>query len=355
MEYGDRMNVKKLKNCRNCFRIVSNHKYVIANGDSVTVYRREDLSVQCTIPSKTFPHAYCVRFLSDDIVMMKNNYAQYMVYDIAQESVLWKFKVRGYDSIDYDYLVSSDGKLVFDLVSPSDLKGPVMELIVSPQEKCFVLQPLQEPKPCQTEWIRHPRIHITKDATDGVYMVFTFSSPKSDATQKECGFVLQHKSRFVGSNYEEIKRWDNMEPGSFGIQCKPSGIKCLDSEYMVFEDLRYWNLITQQYGKLPEIPYEDHNFSLRRKSGIKEGSSFFLVQDIYNKAPVNLALLALIHSESLDMRQRIFLITMPDGQFAEVFDHVDGTEDRGICDIEFLDAPNRFLIGTMSGIYLCER
>ena len=349
------MNVKKLKNCRNCFRIVSNHKYVIANGDSVTVYRREDLSVQCTIPSKTFPHAYCVRFLSDDIVMMKNNYAQYMVYDIAQESVLWKFKVRGYDSIDYDYLVSSDGKLVFDLVSPSDLKGPVMELIVSPQEKCYVLQPLQEPALCQAGWVRSLRIHTAKDAADGVYMAFTCGSPKSDITQTEKRIILQHKSRFVGSDYEQIKQWDNMEPVSLGIRCKPNGIKYLDSEYMVFEDLRYWNLITQQYGKLPEIPYEDHNFSLRRKSGIKEGSSFFLVRDIYNRAPVSLALLALIHSEPLDMRQRIFLVTMPDCQFTEVFDHVDGTEDRAICDIEFLDAPNRFLIGTMSGIYLCER
>ena len=349
------MNVKKLKNCRNCFRIVSNHKYVIANGDSVTVYRREDLSVQCTIPSKTFSNAYCVRFLSDDIVMMKNNYAQYMVYDIAQESVLWKFKVRGYDSIAYDYLVSSDGKLVFDLVSPSDLKGPVMELIVSPHEKCYVLQPLQEPVSCQTGWICYPAIYFAKDATDGVYMAFMFGPPKPDATQKERGFILRHKSRFVGSDYEEIKRWENMKPISLDDRCKPNGIKYLDSEYMIFNDLQYLNLITQQYGKLPEIPYEDHNFSLRRKSGIKEGASFFLVHDIYNKAPVSLALLALIRSEPLDMRQRIFLVTMPDGQFTEVFDRIDGTEDRAICDIEFLDTPNRFLIGTMSGIYLCER
>ena len=349
------MNVKKLKNCRNCFRIVSNHKYVIANGDSVTVYRRDDLSVQCTIPSKTFPHAYCVRFLSDDIVMMKNNYAQYMVYDIGQESVLWKFKVRGYDSIDYDYLVSSDGKLVFDLVSPSDLKGPVMELIISLQDKCYVLQPLQEPASCQTGWVCYPAIHFAKDAADGVYMAFMFGPPKPDATQKERGVVLQHKDRFVGSNYEEIKRWENVEPISLGDRCKPNGIIYLDSEYMIFNDLQYWNLITQQYGKLPEIPYEDHSCSLSRKSGINEDSSFFLVHDIYSKAPVSLALLALIRSEPLDMRQRIFLVTMPDGQFTEVFDHVDGTEDRAICDIEFLDTPNRFLIGTMSGIYLCER
>lgn len=349
------MSVKKLKNCRNCFRIVSNHKYVIANGDSVTVYRREDLSVQCTIPSKTFPHAYCVRFLSADIVMMKNNSAQYIIYDIAQERVLWKFKVRGYDSIDYDYLVSSDGKLVFDLVSPSDLKGPAMELIISLQDKCYVLQPLQEPAPCQDGWVRYPHIHTTKDTTDGVYMAFTFGPPKPDAMQKERGIVLQHKSRFVGNDYEEIKRWENMEPISSGTRCKPNGIKYLDSGYMVFKDLQYWNLITKQYGSLPDIPSANPSFSLERKSDPVKGTSFFLVHELYNEKPVILSPFSLINSESVDMRQRIFLIAMPDGQLVEVLDHVDGTEDKAICDIEFLDAPNRFLIGTMSGIYLCER
>ena len=349
------MSVKKLKNCRNCFRIVSNHKYVIANGDSVTVYRREDLSVQCTIPSKTFPHAYCVRFLSADIVMMKNNSAQYMIYDIAQERVLWKFKVRGYDSIDYDYLLSSDGKLVFDLVSPSDLKGPAMELIISLQDKCYVLQPLQEPAPCQDGWVRYPHIHTAKDTTDGVYMAFTFGPPKPDAMQKERGVVLQHKDRFVGSDYEEIKRWENLEPISLGDRCKPNGIEYLDSEYMFFSDLQYWNLTTQQYGTPPDIPHADSSFRFERKSDPVKGTSFFLVHELYNEKPVILSPFSLINSESVDMRQRIFLIAMPDGQLVEVFDHVDGTEDRAICDIEFLKAPNRFLIGTMSGIYLCER
>ena len=80
-----------------------------------------------------------------------------------------------------------------------------------------------------------------------------------------------------------------------------------------------------------------------------------MAHELYNEKPVILSLFSLINSEPVDMRQRIFLITIPDGQFTEVFDHVDGTEDRAICDIEFLDAPNRFLIGTTSGIYLCER
>lgn len=349
------MNVKKLKNCRNCFKIVCNHKYVIANGDSVTVYRRDNLSVQCTIPSKTFPHAYCVRFLSDDIVMMKNNYAQYMLYDIAQKNVLWEFNVRGYNSIDCDYLVSSDGKLVFDLVVPSNPKRPLMELLISPQEKCYVLQPLQEPLSCHDGWVRYPRIHITKDANDGVYIAFTFGPPKPDAMQKERGIVLQHKDRFVGSDYEEIKRWENMEPISLGDRCRPNGIEYLDSEYMVFEDLQYWNLKSQQYGCLPDIPYQNPDIRLERKSTPAESTAFFLAHELYNEKPVIFSPFSLIPSESVDMRQRIFLVAMPAGQLTEVFDHVDGTEDRAICDIEFLDAPNRFLIGTMSGIYLCER
>ena len=259
------MNVIKLKKCRNCFRIVSNHKYVIANGDSVTVYRRDDLSVQCTIPSKTFPHAYCVRFLSDDIVMMKNNSAQYMVYNIAQERVLWEFKVRGYDSIDSDYLVSSDSKLVFDLVSPSNLKGPAMELIVSLQEKCYVLQPLQEPVPYQDGWVRYPHVYTARDAADGVYMAFMFGPPKPDATQKKRGIVLQHKNRFVGSAYEEFKRLENVEPISLGDRYKPNGIAYLDSEYIIFNDLQYWNLTTQQYGSLPDISSANSSLSLERK------------------------------------------------------------------------------------------
>ena len=349
------MNVKKLKNCKNCFRIVSNHKYVIANGDSVTIYRREDLSVQCTIPSKTFSNAYCVHFLSDDIVMMKNNYAQYMVYDIAQESVLWKFKVRGYDSIDYDYLVSSDGKLVFDLVSPSDLKGPVMELIVSPQEKCYVLQPLQEPASCQTGWVCYPAIHFAKDAADGVYMAFMFGPPKPDATQRERSVVLQHKSRFVGSDYEEIKRWENMEPISLGDRCKPNGIKYLDSEYMIFNDLQYWNPTTQQYGTLPDIPHADSSFRLERKRDPAKGTSFFLLHEHYHTGPIAFSLFDFLRSDAIDLRYKISLIAIPDYQLIEIFDHIDGTDDEEICDIEFLDAPNRFLIGTMSGIYLCER
>jgi hypothetical protein len=349
------MNIKKLKNCKNCFRIVSNHKYVIANGDSVTVYQRDDLSVQCTIPSKTFPHAYCVRFLSDDIVMMKNNSARYMVYNIAQERVLWEFKVRGYDSIDSDYLVSSDGKLVFDIVSPSDHKGPAMELIVSLQEKCYVLQPLQEPTACQDGWVRYPHIYTAKDATDGVYMACMFGPPKPDATQKERGVVLLHKSRFVGSDYKEIKRWENMEPIALGDRCMPNGIKYLDSEYMIFNDLQYWNLITKQYGSLPDIPSANPSFSLERKSDPVKKTSFFLLHELYNEKPVIFSPFSLIHSESVDMRQRIFLVAMPDGQLTEVFDHVDGTEDKEICGIEFLDTPNRFLIGTMSGTYLCER
>ena len=349
------MNVKKLKSCRNCFRIVSNHKYLIANGDSVTVYRRDDLSVQCVIPSKTFSHAYCVRFLSDDIVMMKNNNAQYMVYDIAHESVLWKFKVRGYDSIDYDYLVSSDGKLVFDLVSPSDLKGPVMELIVSLQEKCLVLQPLQEPAVCQDGWVRYPHIHTAKDAADGVYMAFTFGPPKPTATQKERGVVLQHKDRFVGSNYEEIKRWENVEPISLGDRCKPNGIEYLDSEYMIFNNLQYWNLITRQYGTLPDIPHADSSFRLERKRDPAKGTSFFLLHEHYYANPIVFSLFDPFRSDAIDLRYRISLIAIPDYQLIEIFDHINGTEDRAICDIEFLDTPNRFLIGTMSGIYLCER
>ena len=349
------MKVKKLKNCRNCFRIVSNHKYVIANGDSVTVYRREDLSVQCTIPSKTFPHAYCVRFLSDDIVMMKNNYAQYMVYDIAQERVLWKFKVRGYDSVDNNYLISSDSKLVFDLVTPSDLGGPVMELIISLQEKCYVLQPLQEPALCQAGWVRKLHIHTAKDVTDGVYMAFTCGSPKTDITQTEERIILQHKSRFVGSDYEQIKQWEYKEPISFGKRCKPNGIKYLDSEYMVFNDLQYWNLKTQQHGTLPDIPHADSSFCLERKWDPTKGISFFLLHEHYHTGPIVFSLFDLFRSDAIDLRYRISLIAIPDYQLIEIFDHIDGTEDREICDIEFLDTPNRLLIGTMSGIYLCER
>ena len=355
MECGDRMKVRKLKKCRNCFRIVSNRKYVIANGDSVTVYRREDLSVQCTIPAKTFPHAYCVRFLSDDIVMMKNNYAQYMIYDIAHETVLWKFKVRGYDSIDNNYVVSSNGKLVLDLVTPTDLKGTTMELIISPQEKCYVLQSLPEPVLCQEGWVRSLRIHTAKDAADGVYMAFTFSSPKSDAKQRESRIVLQHKDRFIGSDYREIKRWENMEPVSLGARRTPKGIKYLDSEHMIFEDLQYWNLITQQYGSLPDIPGAAHSFRLEKKSDSAKGTSFFLVHEHYHTGPIVFSSLNPFGSDTIDMRYRISLIAIPDYQLIEIFDHVDGTEDKEICDIEFLDTHDLFLIGTMSGIYLYER
>ena len=349
------MNVIKLKKCRNCFRIVSNHKYVIANGDSVTVYRREDLSVQCTIPAKTFPHAYCVRFLSDDIVMMKNNHAQYMIYDIVHENVLWKFKIRGYDSIDNNYLVSSDGKLVFDLVFSSDLKGPVMELIISPQEKSYVLQPLREPTSCQTGWVRYPAIHIAKDASDGVYMAFMFGPPKPDATQKQRGFVLQHKSRFVGRDYKEVKRWENMEPVSLGTRCKPNGIKYLDSEHMIFNDLQYWNLITQQYGSLPNIPNAAHSFRLEKKGDSAKGASYFLVHERYHAGPIVFSLFDLLSSDAIDLRSKISILTFPDYQLIETLDHIDDTDDWEICDIEFLDTTNRFLIGTLSGIYLCER
>ena len=349
------MNVKKLKNCRNCFKISSNHKYVIASGDSITVYRREDLSVQCTIPSKIFPHAYCCRFLSDDVVMMKNNYAQYLVYDIAQGKVLWKFKVRGYDSIDHNYLVSSDSTLVFDLVSPSNLKGPIMELIISLREKCYVLQPLQEPTPCQTGWVRYPTICAAKDADDGIYVAFTFGPPKPDATQRERGFILQHKSRFTGSDYTQIKKWESKEPISFDTRCRPQTIKYLDSEYIVFEDLQYWNLTTQQSGKLLNICPVGYSFRLERKHDPAKKISFFLVHERHDEDSAVISLLDFWNSQSIDMRKRISIFTIPDGQFREAFDHIDGIEDRELCDIEFLDTPDRLLIGTMSGIYLYER
>lgn len=350
------MKVKKLSKCRNCFRISGNHKYIVANGDSITIYRREDLSVQCIIPSKVFCYAYCVRFLSDDIVMMKNNCAQYMVYDIVQESVLWKFNVRGYDSIDTNYLLSSDRKTAFDLVTPSSGKRSAMELIISLQDKCYVLQPMKEPEPSQTGWERYPHVYTAKDTTDGVYMAFTFGPPRPDATHKERGIVLQYKSRFVGNDYEQIKRWEYIEPIRSGAKCKPNGIKYLDSEYMIFEDLQYWDLTTQQYGRFTDIPCESTDVLIERKSEPVNGTSFLLVHEHYYKEkPTVFSLFDLLNSESFEMRSRVFLVSLPDGKLVEVFDEVHGTEDKKICDVELLDDCNRFLLGTMTGIYLCER
>ena len=349
------MKATKLQKCRNCFRIVSNHKYIIASGDSVTVYRQKDLSVHCTIPSKTFPHAYCCRFLSDDVVMMKNNCAEYMIYDIAQQSVLWKFKVRGYDSIDNDYLVSSDGNLVFDLLSPSNLKGTVMELIVSLQEKCYILHPLQEPQPCQDGWSRYPHIHTAKDATNGVYVAFTFGPRQPNASQIDREIVLLHKDSFGRSNYKEIQRLENVEPVSFGTKRLPSGIKYLDSEHMIFTDLQCLDLNTQQYGSLPITLPTDPWFRLERKRNPATGTSFFLLHERHYTGSSVLSLFTPFGSDTTDDRSRISLFRIPDCKYIETFEHVDGTDDWEIYDIEFLDDPNRLLIGTMSGIYLCER
>ena len=140
-----------------------------------------------------------------------------------------------------------------------------------------------------------------------------------------------------------------------GDRRKPKGIEYLDSEYMIFNDLQYWNLTTQQYGTLPDIPHTDSSFRLERKRAPAKGTSFFLFHEHYHTGPIVFSLLDPFGSDSIDLRYRISLIAFPDYRLIETFDRVDGTEDRAICDIEFLDTPNRFLMGTMSGIYLCER
>ena len=257
------------------------------------------------------------------------------------------------DKPNRNYLISSDCKSVFDLITPTDLNGPDMELVIFPQEKSYVLQPLKKPALQQEGWVRELAVYTAKDADDGVYMAFGFRSAKSDATRR---IVLQHKDRFVGRDYKQLMQWDNIQPIALGMRCKPKRIIYMDSELIIFNDLQYWNLNTQEYGSLPNIPNTVNAWQFEKKSGPTKESSIILARENYYTGPITFSLFSLLDANTTDeSRSRISLLASPDYQLIEIFDHIDGTDDWKICDSEFLDTPNRFLIGTMSGIYLCER
>lgn len=335
------MRIKKLKGRRDCFRIISNERYVIATGTSVTVYNKQDLSVRCTIPAKVFPCPNCIAFLSEHRIIIKNNYGKYMIYNLQRKEKEWVFFLRNFDGTDVEPVVSTDGKIVYDIVSESYEPFGQMGLLIYPEEQRYEMLQFPNIEPPQKGWKQYSSKLMAKDNGEGMYYTMMFGPAENASEKMQRGFLLLHKEHIAGTNHAIMKRWNCMDPipsntSIYGKTC--NSVAYLDEQYVIFQNLDYCDYQTQKEGSLCATLGKDKFSFIAKKHISNEAGDVLVLHKFYGFG-----------------QSGLILATLPQGAVLGTIDCVWGTDDRAICDIEFLDASNRFLIGSMNGIYLCER
>lgn len=341
----------KLNQCRNCFSIAQNDRYVAAVGDQIVIYRKENWAVQCVVPSKVFVHPYSLQFLSEHTFIVKNNYAQYMVYDVLKKETLWKFKPRGYDSIDINFIVSTDGQ-IFDVLTHRNSNPCCSQLIIYPDTQQYEIRDLAETAITVAGWREKGAACTSNQLHKGpegkMYLLKFYDMSEEVLEEYTVEYALFQKDLDVRTHWKLVKRWRFDKPirctvnlnGELFVRNEIRKAIYFDEQYVVWNDLVCEEWLTGKYDcfevqdklSTPDLmkrrysPLHDVDFWL-----VKRGFCHQIRQyKTWNLVPL------LFNMENSDHEQ-----------IGDVRDN--------ICDIVILNGSRKMLIGTMTGLYLCEQ
>ena len=334
----------KLKRCRNCFSIAQNKHYVAAVGDQIVIYLKENWAVHCVIPSKVFVHAYSLQFLSEHTFIVKNNTAQYMVYDVLNKEVLWKFKPRGYDSIDINLIVSSSGT-VFDVLTYHNYKSCCSQLIISPDTQQYEIRDLEETAISIEGWYgKGPgcsSIQLNKGLDQKMYLLKGYRIGEKFPQNHTNVYVLFQNNMDIQSMWIPVKQWRFDKPIKYKARLADTLIVrngdrmpiYFDERYIIWNDFECEDWLTGQYYCFDEKDNLGTPFRLKRRYDSQHVMDFWIVP----------------RSDTVQIRQYKTWDLVP-----PFYDVENWCKER-VCDIAILDNTRKVLIGTMSGLFLCEQ
>ena len=341
---GSNISTTKFKKCKNCFSITHNESYVVAIGDQIVVYRKNDFEPLCIIPSKTLPNPYSFCFLSEHTFIVKNNNAKYIVYDISRQAIIWQFKPRGYDSVDISFAVSPDGQTVYDILTHCKHSTCCSQIVILPQQRSYNIRELTETK-VDAEDPQHEyrgyRSKLVLGQDSKMYLLRTYREKSTCIQNNIAMYALYQKDFSNHTRWTCIKQWyvgqEIDHKLAFGTTCfhheKFVRPIYFDECCVVWSNLIYQDLITNMCLKLNSADILCAPDRIKRKYHPQIGidfwvmhkpSTFFEVRQYQTMDPVDL-----------------------------VYDTLKNNHGE-ICDIAFLDSKKRILIGTMTGMYLCE-
>lgn len=332
----------KLAQCRNCFSIAQNEHYVAALGDQIVVYSMLDWTVKSIITSKMFPHPYGLQFLSEHIFIVKNNYAQYMVYDILKNTVLWKFKPRGYDSIDVTPIVSSEGT-IYDILTHCKGTACCSELIIYPNIQQYEIRDLAETSVNVEGWPGKGAGCSTIGFYSGnnkMYLLKGYVLSPAVRRQYTVEYVLFQRNKDDHSSWGSVKRWRFHNPINFKVNLNGKLIIRDERKRPIFFDEQYivWNdLICEhwQTGVSFCLEYQDRLDTpayMERRFDSKFNLDFWLVH----------------RGNTIQIRQ------YKSWSSVAQLSKLENCLDIRICDIAILRNSGKILIGTYSGLFLCD-
>lgn len=334
----------KLKQCRNCFSIAQNKHYVAAVGDQIVIYLKKNWAVQCVIPSKMFAHPYSLQFLSDHIFIVKNNRAQYMMYDVLKKEVLWRFKPRGYDSIDINLIVSSNGK-VFDILTYHNYNSCCSQLIIYPEAQQYEIRDLAETAITIDGWRGKgsdcSSIRLHKGLNEKMYLLKGYRIPETPQERHTVEYVLFQKNIDVQSYWEPVKQWKFDKPikfkanlyGNLFVRSEARMPIYFDEQCIVWNDLVCEDWRTGKHYCFDEQDNLSTPIRMKRRYDSQHVTDFWLVP----------------RGHTIQIRQYKTWDLVPP------FFDIENWCKEEICDIGMLDNTRKVLIGTMSGLFLCEQ
>lgn len=333
----------KLKHCRSCFSIAQNDHYLVAVGDQIVVYRKNDWDLQCLIPSKIFPHPYSFRFLSDHIFIVKNNYAQYMVYDLLAKEILWKFKLRGYDSIDMNFVISSDRAKIYDILTHHNGNSCSAQIVIIPETKQYEVRELFETEITIEGW-RHEgsgctNISFFNGNNQKMYLLKEYRVPESTHKEYTVEHLLFQKDMDDETRWELVKKWRFDEPIEFKARLgdriltrdEQQSPVYIDEQCIIWNNFRYENIITGDCHYISGVGNLLTPRKIERKYFPQYGVCFWFFST----------------GATHEFRQHGTWERIP-----ELYDFEKRFNER-ICDVAILDGDGRTLLGTYTGIYLC--
>ena len=333
----------KLKQCINCFSVSQNEHYVAAVGDQIVIYQKNNWSVRCVIPSKVFSHPYSLQFLSDHIFVVKNNRAQYMIYDVLKNEILWKFKVRGYDSIDISMILSLDGKEIYDGLTHRNSVPCCSQLVIFPEARRYEIRDLSETFLQNNNWSDTDvpsSFRLKKGLDQRMYLLKTYNYSRISQESFTMEYVLFHKPLDAQSLWEPVKQWRFEDPidfksnfdGLFSIRSERKLPIYFDEKYIVWNDYDCENWQTGEHLSFDEQDRLTTPIRMRRKYYPQHDTDFWMVDIGF----------------SVQFRQYATWEKLP------AFYAVEQSVNKGFCDLAILDNKGKTLIGTMSVLFLCD-
>jgi len=333
----------KLKQCRNCFSIAQNDNYVAAIGDQIVIYCKENWTVQCVIPSKLFPHPYSLEFLSEHTFVVKNNYAQYMVYDVFKKDVLWKFKPRGYDSIDINLVVSPEG-IIYDILTHRQHNSCCLQLVIFPETQKYEIRDLPETSITIEGWQGKDSgcstIRLYKGNNQTMYLLKGYLTPQRSLEKYNVEYVLFQKTIAIHSPWICIKRWRFDKPIKFMVNHNNYTIVRNEVKRPIYFDEQFivWN----------DCICEDwHTGECYCFNKQNDASTPTYIKRRYEPEH-NIDIWLVRRGHAFQSYQ--YKTWEPSPLFCDI----ENSGNERICDVAVLNRNRKMLIGTMSGLYLCD-